>query len=408
MTVAISLCMIVRDEAANLATCLASVRDVVAEMVVVDTGSQDHTPAIAQQAGATVATWTWQDDFAAARNYSLSLARGEWILVLDADEVFVPAAIPLLQEAVTHPDLLAVNLLRQELGSRQTPYSLVSRLFRNRPDIRFQRAYHELIDDSITQIRQREPHWQVGMIPTVALHHRGYSQEAIQAKHKTARMQRILTQALARDPQDAYLGAKLGALHLAQGELPQALACLQQGLATQPPEPMVQYEIHFHLGLAYATQGEWDRAQKHYEQAIATACPPLVKLGAYTNLGSLHQERGAPTIARTLFEQTIQIDPTWAIGYYNLGLSLKALNLLTAAAQAYQHAIHLEPTLAAAHQNLGIVLYKLGDWHTAQKHWQQAIRLYRQQGSPAGQKLQQELQHLGLLPHESSPGKHPQ
>lgn len=397
MTVPISLCMIVRDEAATLPACLASVRGVVAEMIVVDTGSEDNTVSIAQEAGATVALFTWQDDFAAARNHSLELARGEWILVLDADEALLPSAVPLIQEAVAHPDLLAVNLLRQEWGARQTPYSLVSRLFRNRRDIRFQRAYHELIDDSVSQIRQQEPHWRVGTIPSVTLQHRGYTPKAIQAKDKSARMQRILTQALARNPQDAYLSAKLGAWHLAQGELVQALALLTQAEATQPPEPMVQYEIHFHLGLLHGMQGQWHRAQTYYERAIHTPVPPLVKLGAYTNLGSLHKEQGALTPARTLFEQTIQIDPTWATGYYNLGLTLKALNLLPAAAQAYQKALILEPSMAAAHQNLGVVLCKLGDLVTAQDHWQQAITLYQQQGSPEGQKLKHELHHLGLL-----------
>lgn len=397
MTLPISLCMIVRDEADLLPACLASVRGVVGEIIVVDTGSQDDTVNMAQKVGATVASFPWQDDFAAARNYSLDLAQREWILVLDADEVLLPSAVPLIQEAVAQPDLLAVNLLRQELGSRQTPYSLVSRLFRNRPDIRFQRAYHELIDDSITQIRQREPHWQVGSITSVALHHRGYTQHAIQSKDKSARMRRILTQALARDPQDSYLCAKLGAWHLAEGELEQAFTLLTQALTSQPPEPMVQYEIHFHLGLLHGRQGQWDRAQTHYEQAIATPVPPILKLGAYTNLGSLYKERGALSPARRLFEQTIQIDPTWATGYYNLGLTLKALNQLPEAVQAYEQALSLDPTLAAAHQNLGVVLCKLGDLVTAQAHWQKAIALYQQQGSPAGEKLQQELQHLGLL-----------
>ncbi|MEN9216363.1 MAG: tetratricopeptide repeat protein [Gloeomargarita sp. HHBFW_bins_162] len=397
MDIPISLCMIVRDEAASLPDCLNSVRKLVAEMIVVDTGSTDNTKEIAKNAGATVAEFTWQDDFALARNYSLKLAHGEWILVLDADEVLVPTAIPLIREAVQQSDLIAVNLLRRELGSSQNPYSLVSRLFRNRQDIRFERAYHELIDDSITRLRQKEPHWQVGTLQTVTLHHHGYTPTAIQAKDKSARMQRIFTQALTRHPDDAYLCAKLGALYLAQGEWSQALTLLQQGLATHPSEPMVQYEIHFHLGLLYSKQGQWEQAQKHYEQAIATSCPPLVKLGAYTNLGSLHKERGSLTQARTLFEQTIYIDPTWAIGYYNLGLTLKALNLLPAAAQAYQKAIQLEPTMAPAHQNLGVVLCKMGDLVTAQVHWRQAIRLYQQQGSLEGQKLEQELQNLGLL-----------
>jgi glycosyltransferase involved in cell wall biosynthesis len=85
----ISLCMIVKDEAQRLPRCLASAKPYVDETVVVDTGSQDETISIAKEYGAKVSSFQWCDDFAAARNYSLSLATGQWILLLDADEELV-------------------------------------------------------------------------------------------------------------------------------------------------------------------------------------------------------------------------------------------------------------------------------------------------------------------------------
>ena len=63
----LTLCMIVRDEARFLPGCLASVQDVVDEVVVVDTGSQDETMSVAQAAGARVVRFPWNDDFSAAR-----------------------------------------------------------------------------------------------------------------------------------------------------------------------------------------------------------------------------------------------------------------------------------------------------------------------------------------------------
>ena len=83
----ISLCMIVRNEEAHLMRCLSSVAPLVDEIVAVDTGSSDRTPLIAAAFGARVYTHSWTEDFAAARNVALAQARGEWILVLDADEV---------------------------------------------------------------------------------------------------------------------------------------------------------------------------------------------------------------------------------------------------------------------------------------------------------------------------------
>ncbi|MBM3334149.1 glycosyltransferase family 2 protein, partial [Candidatus Sumerlaeota bacterium] len=82
--------MIARDEADRIADCLRSVQGLVDEIVVVDTGSSDPTPAIARDLGARVIAMPWGDDFAAARNCSLEHATGEWILVLDADEKLYP------------------------------------------------------------------------------------------------------------------------------------------------------------------------------------------------------------------------------------------------------------------------------------------------------------------------------
>ena len=78
--------MIVKNEEATLAACLASVADLVDEMIVVDTGSTDRTRDVAGQGGARVVDFAWVDDFAAARNESIRHATGDWIFWLDADE----------------------------------------------------------------------------------------------------------------------------------------------------------------------------------------------------------------------------------------------------------------------------------------------------------------------------------
>ncbi len=79
--------MIVKNEEKHLVKCLRSVRDVVDEMIIVDTGSTDKTNDIAKVFGAKVFDFPWTGDFSAARNHSLEQATGDWILVLDADEV---------------------------------------------------------------------------------------------------------------------------------------------------------------------------------------------------------------------------------------------------------------------------------------------------------------------------------
>uniref|UniRef100_UPI00403F6D1F tetratricopeptide repeat-containing glycosyltransferase family 2 protein n=1 Tax=Paenibacillus sp. KS-LC4 TaxID=2979727 RepID=UPI00403F6D1F len=85
--IAISLCMIVKNEEKTLARCLASIAPAVDEIIIVDTGSTDATREIAADFTNRVESFTWVDDFAAARNYAFSLATKPYMMWLDADDV---------------------------------------------------------------------------------------------------------------------------------------------------------------------------------------------------------------------------------------------------------------------------------------------------------------------------------
>ena len=111
----LSLCMIVKNEEKYLAQCLRSVRDIVDEMIIVDTGSTDRTKDIATVFGAKLFDFPWTGDFSAARNHSLAQATGDWILILDADEAI---------SALDHHELKA--LIRKRSSSPEA-YSIVTR-----------------------------------------------------------------------------------------------------------------------------------------------------------------------------------------------------------------------------------------------------------------------------------------
>ncbi len=89
--ITISLCMIVKNEEAVLGRCLDSVANITDEIVIVDTGSNDKTKAIAAGYDAKIYDFTWIDDFAAARNYAFDQASCEYILWLDADDIIQAA-----------------------------------------------------------------------------------------------------------------------------------------------------------------------------------------------------------------------------------------------------------------------------------------------------------------------------
>ena len=84
----ISLCMIVKNEEKVLARCLDSIKDMVDEIIIVDTGSSDRTKEIAALYTDHIFDFTWNDDFSAARNFSFSKASCDFIMWLDADDIF--------------------------------------------------------------------------------------------------------------------------------------------------------------------------------------------------------------------------------------------------------------------------------------------------------------------------------
>ena len=119
----ISACYIVKDEAARLSRSLASLTGAVDEIVVVDSGSTDDTVKIAVEFGAQVFQFPWCDDFSATRNFSLSKATGDWVLVVDADEYFPDGMAGNIRRVVEQygKDADLLMFLRRELDALGIP-----------------------------------------------------------------------------------------------------------------------------------------------------------------------------------------------------------------------------------------------------------------------------------------------
>jgi tetratricopeptide (TPR) repeat protein len=392
----LSFCAIVKNEAANLPQCLASVRDVVDEIVILDTGSTDETIAIAESFGAVVEQMDWPNDFSVARNQAMQYVSGDWVLVLDADESLVPEVVPLVRSAIEQPSYLAINLVRYEIGAEQSPYSLVSRLFRRHPEVYFTRPYHAMIDDSVEALLQKESHWQIGQIEAVAIAHYGYQADMIAGRDKVAKARSAMEGFLSQNPNDPYVCSKLGALYIQMGEQAQGLELLQRGLGAEKIDPGTLYELQYHLGSTYATIGDINQAASFYQQAMQQPILPKLKLGAMHNLAVLLQEAGELSIAQQLYEQVLIIDPGLAIAHCNLGMTLKNLGQFEMAIAHYQQAIQLKSNYADAYQNLGVVLMKMGNVPDSLVAFGQAIALHEQAGSEEGARLREGLRSMGF------------
>jgi len=220
----ITLCMIVRDEAAVLGRCLESAAPVVDELVVVDTGSVDGTAEIARAFGARVETFIWRDDFAAARNHALSFARGGWVLVLDADErVVTPDARERLLEFARSAGVPAGQIELENLtqGGRRSR-TLLTRFFQRAGGVHYERRIHEQL------VRSGAP-WAVR--PTgVRVLHDGYAAAQVQGRDKLARNEALLRAQIAEQPGDGYDWYQLGRVLEVGERFQEALAAYEQAL----------------------------------------------------------------------------------------------------------------------------------------------------------------------------------
>jgi len=195
----LALVVIARDEAGRIGRLLDSVRPWVDDMLVLDTGSQDGTPQVARAHGARVEFFTWCDDFSAARNRALELAAADWHLVLDADEWLIEGGEALQALRDTPPGFVGALKLRDRFdlapGQSGEAIAWLSRVLPG--PVRYAGRVHE----------QPQHGLPVRRLPLV-VRHDGYIGERL--ADKRGRNRRLLEQALAEAPDDAYLWYQLG------------------------------------------------------------------------------------------------------------------------------------------------------------------------------------------------------
>jgi len=224
--------MIVKNEEENLPRCLESVKGVVDEIIVVDTGSSDRSKQIALSHGATVLDFEWKDDFSLARNYGIEHARGKWILVLDADEALDPQTAQRLRQELLETKADALILLRIDYFSDQLfcNYDLAAllRVFRNHPLYRYERPYHEEIDKAI----ERNGGIIESRYDLVILHYGLQSRKVQGEELRAERAIRVLSQAVEETPTDPNLMIFLGSEYYNLGDFESAGYWVERGIQT--------------------------------------------------------------------------------------------------------------------------------------------------------------------------------
>jgi len=310
------------------------------------------------------------------------MVKGDWVLVLDADEQLLPEAIPALKKLMADPEVLVINLLRYERGAAMAPYSNVSRLFRRHPRLEWSRPYHSIIDDSVEALIKAEPQWRVVDCGIPALLHDGYRPELLEGTDKAERLRQAMEQWLAQKPGDPYACAKLGALEVSSGNRERGMELLQQGLASiagGQDQHAERYELLLHLAMAQAEQ-DAATAIATYREALALPVAARLSLGARLNLAALLLENNGLEEAISLTTAATDEAPEVALGWFNLGLMQRRKGDIAAAIEAYGQALLRQPDHPECHQNLAVALLLGGDVDGARKGFHVAIALLEEQG----------------------------
>ncbi|MEP6754022.1 MAG: glycosyltransferase [Chthonomonadales bacterium] len=209
----LSLCMIVRNEEARIRECLQSIAPYVDEMIVVDTGSTDQTREIASACGAMVYEFPWCDDFSAARNQSLALAKGKYIFWMDADDVIPEECGVKLRSLVEQNlslDMAFEVSVRIPPGAGETGETIVDhvKIFPNRPDVRFEFRMHEQVIPSLRRAN-------IEVLPSeIFVVHTNYDRSPEGQSRKRQRDFRQLELDLKDRPNHPFILFNLGMTHL--------------------------------------------------------------------------------------------------------------------------------------------------------------------------------------------------
>jgi len=181
------------------------------EIVVVDTGSTDRTRQIAAEHGALVHDFVWSDDFAAARNYALDLARGDWIIYIDADERIRQGTAGTLRDLLQQPGHAGYQVQLHPRPGFTAHWVL--RVFRNHPSIRFRGIIHETVWPAMSSYGDATG--QTVGYAGVVVDHAGFETDQ-QAKHH--RNLPLLKKAVELEPERVYCWCHLANVYAELGE----------------------------------------------------------------------------------------------------------------------------------------------------------------------------------------------
>jgi tetratricopeptide (TPR) repeat protein len=363
--------MIVKDEESNLSTCLRSAADLVDEVIVVDTGSTDHTREIAGSFGARVVSFDWVDDFSAARNESLRHATGRWIFWLDADEWLDAENRRRLKALFGGLEDENFAYVMHQLCTRQSsltgpPHHIDQsigqvRLFRNDPRIRWEHRVYEQILGGVRRSGGDLRH------TDIVIQHPGYQDPDLH-RRKIERNLRLAQLEIGERPDDPYVLYTIGIFQQLLGNPAGSLAYLRSSMGFLRPGASYGAKLfaltaqalartgHPHEALAVCRAGR----ERYPENKDLTAQEPHLLLEASDVVGAeilcnrlTSQEAVYPAVLRHDLSKFAK---------HHLAMIYRGLRRLSDAELQWRELLDDAPVFALGWLELGELYLSLGRW----------------------------------------------
>lgn len=258
----ISLCMIVKNEEKFLPGCLESVKGLVDEIIVVDTGSTDATMEIAGRYGAKIHEHPWQNDFSLHRNQSIGYATGDWILILDADEELVPEEHREIRAATARKDIDSIAMVvYNKISSGRIGFLNSRRLFRSKKGFRYEGIVHNQL---------KGPGKTLGT--KYRIFHHGYGLPEPEMRKKAKRTEALLMRQLEDDPNTIFAHFNLAQIYRGTGEYEKSLEHADFVVANLDPDDKRTRHVYAmaldQKGCALARADKFEKAEEVFNQAL--------------------------------------------------------------------------------------------------------------------------------------------
>jgi len=350
----LTLCMVVKDEELLLPQCLKSIKSIVDEIVIVDTGSKDRTIEIARKFGAVVIKYKDAKNLGKARNVCIRMANSSWILLMDPDERIARRDLFKLK-MLTYDAKVSGYLFAIRDYSRQ--YDLICNWYPNDgkyPD-----------EDKFSEC----PGWRLGRMVRLFRKEAGFSYREGYSRHAyfltpETKCENSIKESDVVIHHFQYLKGKNFINRKHTNYLNNELKEIR--IFRDNPWS------YLNLGISFFSLHKDQEAAKYLKKALAIDSEFKM---AYLVLGMVYREMKKYNEASFFLKKAIRIDPDYADAWAVLGMVYNAENRHAEAEVALKKAISINSGHLLAHNNLGVLYHNQARLMRAKKEYERAIKI---------------------------------